>query len=139
MMGLDRETRTSVITRSEGLMRGVRYEAEAQSRTYRAAADAGWTVERVDILCDLNAFYQVVLGPLAAASRGDLRVGLVRDIPVAYGKQVRLTGADAELLRECHNQFSLVTQRMGIDFWCLQAAHAQDLLYKLGHPRGNNA
>jgi hypothetical protein len=135
---LDRDTRQSITARSESLMRGIRYEAEKQSRNYRAAADAGWSVDRVGVLCDLNAFYQVVLGPIAAASRSDLRVGLVRDTPIAYGKQVRVTGADADLLRECHNQFSAVIQRLGIDFWCLQSAHAQDLLYKLGHPRGNN-
>ncbi|MBV9493154.1 MAG: hypothetical protein JOZ54_02825 [Acidobacteria bacterium] len=29
----------------------------------------GWTIDRVDVLCALNSFYQIVLGPQGAASR----------------------------------------------------------------------
>ncbi len=132
---LDAETRASIVSRVDGLMRGVRYEAERQTRHYQDAAAAGWTIDRIEIICCLNVFYQIVLGPLAAATRNDLRVGLVRDIPINYGAKVRVTNADAALIRECHNQFNLMMQRLGIDFWCLQSAHSQDLLYKLAQPR----
>lgn len=137
--GLDAETRTTLSKRAEGLMRGIRYEAEIQSSVYRAALDAGWSLGRLDAICTLNAFYQIVLGPLAAASRPDLRVGLIRDIPVAYGTKVRITETTAYQLRECHEIFIAIVQHLGVDLWCLQSARANDLLYALGHSRSPNA
>lgn len=136
--GLDWKTRTNLNARAEGLMRAVRYEAEKQSPSYTSATAAGWTMSRIDILCSLNAFYQIVLGPLASVSRGNVRAGLVRDVPIAYGTKVRITQTDGDLLHECHQQFTSLTKRFGIDFWCLQSAHGQDLLYRLGQPRGRH-
>jgi hypothetical protein len=132
---LERETRMTLTARAEGMMRAVRYEAERQSPVFAAANAAGWTMERIEIICSLNAFYQIVLGPLASVSRSNLRSALVRETPIAYGTKVRVTLADADLLRECYQQFKGVTEKLGIDFWSLQAAHANDLLYRLGQPR----
>jgi hypothetical protein len=132
---LDRETRMSLTARAEGMMRGVRYEAERHSPVFAAATAAGWTLERIEIICSLNAFYQIVLGPLASVSRSNLQSALVRETPIAYGTKVCVTLADANLLRECHQQFKVVTEKLGIDFWGLQAAHANDLLYRLGQPQ----
>ena len=131
---LDRETRLSIGARADGLMRGVRYEAEKQSRNYTEASAAGWSMERIEVICCLNAFYQIVLGPLTAATRNELSVGLVRNIPIWYGEKVRVSNEEAMLLKACHNKFTAIMQELGIDFWCLQSAYSNDLLYKLAHP-----
>lgn len=132
---LDGDVRAVIKMRAEGLFRGVRYEMERQSKTFLAARKAGWSIERIEILCNLNAFYHVVIGPLASASRSDLQAGLIRDIPVSHGSTLKVTYVDALLLKECHNHFSAVMKELGIDFWVLQSSHAQDLLYTLGKPR----
>jgi hypothetical protein len=135
---LDHDTRTTIVTRAESLMRGAKYEAEQNTQLYRDAKHMRWTLDKIEIICYLNAFYQVVLGPLAAATRSDLRVGLVRDIPIQYGDKVRVTSTSAASIRDCHNQFVMTTQQLRIDFWCLQAAHSKDLLYRLAHPNKNH-
>lgn len=134
---LDYDTRATILTRVDSLMRGVRYEAERNTQLYRDAKHARWTDDKVEIICCLNAFYQVVLGPLAAATRSNLQVGLVRDIPIRYGDKIRVTNMDAALIRECHARFTAMTEQLRIDFWCLQSSHSKDLLYRLAHPNTN--
>lgn len=136
--GLDAETRTTVAQRAEKFMRDVRYEMGIQSAVFRSASEAGWSLSQLDMISVLNAFYQIVLGPLAAASRSNLRVGLIRETPVAYGTKVRVTETNALQMRECHEIFKAIVQQLGVDMWCLQSAHANDLLYKLGHAGGSH-
>ena len=131
---LDAPTRQSVVSRAEFLFRGIQYEEQIQTENFREAVLAGWTVGRIETLCCLNAFYHVVLGPLASATRTHLGVGLIRDIPVRYGTRVSITATDAELLTKCHQEFTKILRSHGIDFWCLQSALARDILYRLAHP-----
>lgn len=113
------------------MMRGIRYERDQQSKEFRIAVRKGWTLERMEVLCCLNAFYQIVLGPISAATRGATSVGLVRDIPVQYGTKVRVTQDEAVRLQRCHDQFMRMIHGLGIDRWCLQSPHSHDLLYRL--------
>jgi hypothetical protein len=116
-------------------MRGVYFEEDRQSKNFRDAQQAGWTVSQIEILCSLNAFYQIVLGPLTAATRSELNVGLGRTTPITYGSRVRVDQAESDEIKECHVKFMQMIQKLGIDFWCLQASHSQDLLYRLANPR----
>ena len=136
--GLDAETRTAIAQRAEKFMRDIRYEMSIQSAVFRSASEAGWSLGQLDIISLLSAFYQIVLGPLAAASRPNLQVGLVREIPVAYGAKVRVTEASAAQIRECHDVFMAIVEGLELDLWCMQSAHANDMLYKLGHAGGAN-
>lgn len=131
--GLDAETRTAIAQRAEKFMRDIRYEMSIQSPVFRSASEAGWSLSQLDAISVLNAFYQIVLGPLAAASRPNLQVGLVREIPVAYGAKVRVTEASAAQIRACHDVFMAIVEGLELDLWCMQSAHANDMLYKLGH------
>lgn len=119
-------------------MRGVRYEAKQNTRLYQDANHMRWTIDKIETICYLNAFYQIVLGPLAAATRSGLRVGLVRDIPIQYGDKIRVTNTSAASIRECHTQFVMMMRQLRIGFWCLQSAHSRDLLYRLAHPSTNH-
>ena len=136
--GLDAETRTAIAQRAEKFMRDIRYEMSIQSPVFRSASEAGWLLGQLDMISVLNAFYQIVLGPLAAASRSNLQVGLVREIPVAYGAKVRVTEASAAQIRECHAIFMAIVQGLDLDLWCMQSAHANDMLYKLSHAGDTN-
>jgi hypothetical protein len=128
---LDRETKIDLVSRVDNMMRGLRYEADQRSKEFRGARENGWTLEKMEIVCCLNAFYQIVLGPISAATRGATSVGLVRDIPVQYGTKVRVTQEEAVRLKKCHDQFMRTVRGLGIDRWCLQSPHSHDLLYRL--------
>ncbi len=128
---LDGETKRGLVSRVDNMMRGIRYEADQKSKEFRVAAKKGWTIERMEIVCCLNAFYQIVLGPISAATRGATSVGLVRDIPIQYGNKIRVTQNEAARLQKCHDQFMRMTHRLRIDRRCLLSAHSHDLLYSL--------
>jgi len=135
---LDGDMRSAVWTRAHGLTRGVRYEVEKKTANSINAMSAGWTPQQIEIICHLNAFYQIVLGPLASVARENLQLGLVKDTCIAYGEKTRVNGVDADILRECHNHFQAVIQQLGIDFWCIQAASANDLLFRLANPKSTS-
>lgn len=131
---LDQETKARLERRVDSLIRGIKYEIEKNNLLKKDITN-GWSIEQLEIICCLNAFYQIVLGPLAASTRNNLHVGLVRDIPLQYGK-VRITSEEVNRIAECHTMFKTITNNLGIDFFCLQSAHSQDLLYNLTRNRG---
>ena len=47
---LDGNTRSAIWARADGLMRGVRYEAERQSHDYGEAVVAGWSIDRIEVV-----------------------------------------------------------------------------------------
>lgn len=128
---LEPETRYALTHRVDALMRGIRFEATRDSAQYHLVRRRGWEMEHLEILCCLNAFYQIVLGPLSSVSRPGLRTGLVTDHPIAYGKTLTITREATMKIRECHDVFVRITRALSVNFWWLQANHAQDLLYRL--------
>jgi hypothetical protein len=134
---LDVSTRSSVLKHAERLMRDIQYEGGKQppSPDYNTAISSGWTVDCMEVICCLNAFYQIVIGPLASVVRNRSKLGLGRNTVIAYGDKIRITQEETNSLSECHDQFCEIIRQQRIDFWLLQSASARDLLYKLAHPR----
>lgn len=120
------------------LMSSIKYEREQKSTLFIKAKENGWNLKKIEIICCLNAFYQIVLGPLASSSRPEVGAGLLTEHPISYGTKMKFTLDDSIAISECHDSFSYITKHHGIDFWCLQASHAQDILYRLANPRDFN-
>jgi len=51
------------------MLRELRFLKARQDRFLAVIQSAGWTDERLEVLCGLNFFYQLVLGPLASSAR----------------------------------------------------------------------
>ena len=70
---LEWSVRRAVKNRYAAMSRELEYLFALKSRSTDQDAEIvqreGWSFERVDVLCALNSFYQMVLGPQAAASR----------------------------------------------------------------------
>ena len=82
---LDRELRTQIVRRGESMLREKRFLQEREDRSLSFVKNLGWTDERLEALCGLNSFYQLVLGPLASSARE--RFGILgREIPILYGE-----------------------------------------------------
>jgi hypothetical protein len=128
---LEPTTRLALQKRVDVLMRGIRFEAEKGSKFFRIATGKGWDIHKIEVLCCLNAFYQIVLGPLASASRSSIRSGLLLAHPISYGTKIKFNKEYINLIRECHLSFLNLIERLNIDFWIIQANHAADLLFRL--------
>ena len=128
---LEAKTKQIIQRRVDSLMRGVKFEKERNSPHILEARKNGWNIEKIEIICCLNAFYQIVLGPLASPSRSKTSTGLLTEHDIKYGKKVHLNSADIDIIGRCHDSFVNTIKKLGIDFWCLQANHAQDLIFRL--------
>ena len=56
---------------------------------------------------------------------------MLREHPIAFGNTLKLTESDAMAAKDCYTNFKMGIESLGIDYWCLQANHAQDLIYRL--------
>jgi hypothetical protein len=129
--GLEASTRLALQNRIDILMRGIRFEAEKHSRFFKLARSKGWDLHKIEIICCLNAFYQIVLGPLASASRTSIYSGLLVEHPISYGTKIIFDKEHIDRIKDCHHSFLRLLQDFDINFWTIQANHATDLLYRL--------
>lgn len=130
--GLEFSTKQSLNARVENLMRQIRYEEKEQTNEFRKAKKNGWDLKKLEMLCCLNSFYQLVLGPLSSVSKSKSSSNFIKDHPIAYGN-IRLTIQESEKLALCHTAFMEIITKLDIDFWWLSVNHGHDLLYKLAN------
>ncbi len=133
--GLDGDTKNSLQYRVDNMMSGIRFEAEKRSKLFSKVEKKGWTLNSLEVLCCLNAFYQIVLGPIASATRGSTEISLGSSVPIQYGEKVQISERNSSKICECHREFLAVTNKLGISIWCLQSPHSNDLLYQLAERR----
>ncbi len=128
---LDYPVRTRISRRIERMMRNIQYLEEHNHRDIRLVRRDGWGMRELEILCTLTAFYQTVIGPLAASSRGHLECGLGSRAEIQYGTQIRVDASHREKVAACDTAFSMILVDLGIDRRWLYAYRAQDLVYQL--------
>src|SRR6185295_13036479 len=101
---LDGELRRQVLDRREAMLRELRFLRVRQDRFLEVVQSAGWTDQRLEVLCGLNSFYQLVLGPLASSARE--RFGILgEEVPILYGDSLRFDRQRATQLRSAHRAF----------------------------------
>lgn len=112
------------------MLRELRFmEDKGDSRLMLARA-AGWTSKRLTVLCGLNSFYQLVLGPLASSARDRYGV-LGREVPILYGESLRFDERRSSELRGAHAAFMSALHDVPDAPRLLTAPHANDLVYRL--------
>ena len=134
--GMGPKARAALTKRADGLMRAIRFEAERRSHVYLEASAAGWSLSRLEVLCALNSFYHVVLGPLSTVGRASVQAGLATRIPIHFGTTLALDNSSIESLHACTARFDELIRHLGIHYWWLQAATGNDLLFAL-RPTGD--
>jgi hypothetical protein len=128
LLDLELPLRRRIVTRVGSMLRHYDYLAD---RTVAGNRQRHRPREEIEVICELNSFYQYVLGPLAASGRASRGRFLGEAVPVQYGTV--LFGPDrAERVRSAHSEFMRLTARLGIPVGALTAAKADDLLLALG-------
>lgn len=133
---LKHDTRRRVFDRAEVLMRGVEFLDQTQSEHIRSVRSRGWTTSHLAVVCELVAFYQVVVGPLASAARRSGASGLGSSTVIQYGSEMRF---DREYARDAHAMevdFHRLAERAGVQRWWLVANGADELVYRIAQHGG---
>lgn len=128
--GLDSDLRNRIRQRVSEMMRQVRYLEESQNSRLREVREAGWTLERIELLAALNSFYQVVLGPLASSARKGLKSN-GRAIPILYGDSIRFDRERSAAIQRAHLGFFRAIEQVPDPGRLLEANHADDMVYRL--------
>jgi len=127
---LDREMRVAVNTRVTAIEREFNYLRETQNARYTAVAREGWGGNRLSAIAALNAFYQLVIGPLASSARE--RTGVLGDeIPILYGELIRFDGPHARQIRAAYRAFLTSLSDLPVALDLLTANRAEDIVFRL--------
>ena len=132
---LDRDLRTHVLARREAMLREMRFMAEREDTSLVLLRSAGWSDERFEVLCGLNSFYQLVLGPLASSARE--RFGILgRETTILYGETLRFDAERSLRLRGAHRAFMDALVEIPDAMGVVTAPHFSDLAFRLARGAG---
>lgn len=128
--GQDPAIRRQMIRRVSALMSNARFMRESRAEHYVAVEKMGWTLTRFETLFALNAFYLLVLGPLAASSRGRSKT-VWHNVPILYGDTLLFDDDRARQVRAVHASFSAIAARVPGGLETLSASQASDIVFRL--------
>jgi len=127
---LDRELRAHVLARRDAMLREMRLMTEREDASLSRLRVAGWNDERLEVLCGLNSFYQLVLGPLASSARE--RFGILgRETTILYGETLRFDADRSLRLRSAHRAFMEALAEIPDAIGIVTAPHFSDLAFRL--------
>lgn len=135
---LDPELRRRLLWRYDYLVRRVKHLKANKYSSYTSALNNGWTFRNIEILCLLNSFYHVVLGPLSAVSNTSFRSGIFSRSPIKYGSLIQLDCNTSKRFSMCINDFNSIIEKLGINYWILRSNLADDIIYRLATQDDDN-
>jgi hypothetical protein len=128
LSGIDYDLQTQVRYRVSAMQRHLNYLFETDGPVAVGLPRQVWTYERLEIFCELNAFYQVILGPLASSARASANQPLGNDIPIRYGGAITFDAERAGRVKGTVADFMRRMRKLGVPQAALTAARADDLL-----------
>ena len=128
---LQSDTRRRLLKRSNTLMRGIRFLEQREEQYLPLVNKAGWTMERLEVVCDLAAFHQIVVGPLASSANNAGDSGIGSSIGIAYGADMQFDRRSARVFAAINKTFIDMASKHGISKWWLVANDANDLIYRI--------
>lgn len=132
---LDIETRERLMYRIDAMMRTINFLKERSDERLMWLFEKGWTIESLSTIFCLNSFYQLVLGPLVSSTIS-IHCELGRAIPIQWGEVVTFDKKRAIIIEEMYDEFYNNMNELDIDFWWLQAASAEDIVYRISQNSG---
>jgi hypothetical protein len=124
---MNAETRASVRNRWGAMQREYQYLEQKRDARLFFIREKGWTPEKFGVLCWLNSFYQLLLGPLEAATRAShLNLGV--EFPVLHGTE-RFDSARRNQTIQAASAFRALVVELGFTFDWLTKHTARDIIY----------
>jgi hypothetical protein len=128
---LDKKTRDDAQRRREALQQSVRFELERRKEKALFVVQQGWTVERLDVVCELTAFNQAVLGPLTSTTVADPSCGLGTGTVVRFGSRGTVDSASRDRIRAVNVAFRRIVGGFGVRGAWLEAPTGEELLFRM--------
>lgn len=123
--------KSRISDRVNTMRRQLQYMLDAEDASITYVQSRGWELQRLLVVCELNSFYQAVLGPLASSVRE--RCGsLGEDLAVLYGS-LRFDTDRARRVRAAHSGFMAIMAELEIPQGLLTANHSADIVYQLSN------
>lgn len=129
--GLDWEVRRRLDMRRSAMVRQIEYLRSQQNEMLFFLEVRQFTVDRLNTICSLNTFYQIVLAPLASSARLKPPLGLGERVPITYGETIRFDAQRARNIRATHRAFLQLTRRFGIPENVLTASDAYEMVSRM--------
>lgn len=135
---IEHETRQRVQRVSAALFQGLSWLHESgDPRLVRIVERHGWGLGRLEVVCDLAAFTQIVVGPLASSGLVRAKSGVGRTIPVRHGVDLRFDERHARDVMNMLNAFVRMADRLNIRMRWLRCSHARDLAFLMDRALAN--
>lgn len=131
---IDTEIRAQMFSRVETMIRQLKYLRETENSSLLSILSKGWTLERLEIICELNSFYQILLAPLASSARE--RTGAFGDDTVILYGTLRFGKERAAKIRAAYRSFFNSVNKVGVTDRLLTANQASDIVYYLNYKMG---
>lgn len=128
--GQDPVIRRQMIRRVSALMSNARFMRDSRAEHFVEIERRGWAVRRLETLFALNAFYLLVLGPLASSARGRSQT-IWHNVPILYGEDLLFDNERARKIRAAHASFSHIANRIPGGLDTLSANQASDIVFRL--------
>lgn len=125
--GLDYAVRRLVTQRFDAMHRELVFRWDLSDGDAAFLRSLGYTAEHLRTLCALNCFYQIVIGPLSAASR-KWRTSDFNDLTIRHGR-LPLGPAEAAQLREMVTRFQRVFGMIDLPLRIAAANTTGDLIF----------
>jgi hypothetical protein len=136
--GMDTQVREIIERRTAFMVSQLNYLNGRQDRHFTNAERAGWTLKRLEVVCWLNSFFQVVVSPLAASATHSSQLDLGGATPILYGSKLRFDTERRTNIESMHRAFFSVCAASGIDPAMLAAHRAEDLVYLISRRISEN-
>jgi hypothetical protein len=128
---LDPDLQLQMRGRVAAMLRHLQYLRETNSPALANFGMQSWPMERLEIFCELNSFYQIIMAPLASSSRTSLDTFLGAEVPIRYGDSIIFDQSRAERVRRTMRDFMRRMHKIGVPQAVLTAARADDMLRAL--------
>jgi len=128
---LPADIREKFLIRCEHLASQLNYFDEKGDERLRRVRRAGWTTKKLRVLLVLNAFYQIVLAPLASSAR-PTHDSFVSRVDVVYGSSFVFDAEWRTAINRAYNVFTEMVFRLGITERFLTQQRTEDILYRIG-------
>ena len=136
--GMDPSVRGLVERRATFMIRQLNYLKTKNNRHLLNANRAGWTTPRLEIVCWLNSFFQVVITPLAASAKPSSQIGLGSTVPILYVDQLKFDLERGQGMQLMTYAFYALCSNAGILNFMLTAHRADDLVYLISRRISEN-
>lgn len=127
--GLGHDVRRAVNNRFDAMHRELMFRWDQADGDAAFLRGLGYTAEHLRTICALNSFYQIVIGPLSAASRR-WRTSDFNKLTIRHGRLV-LGPAESAKLREMVTRFERIFGLVDLPVRIGAANTAGDLVFTL--------